>query len=193
MTVLLLDVMDTVVVDPYPEVVAGFFGLAVDTLERLQDPGAWTAFERGELGEAELGQRYFRDGRPCDVPRLRRALASAYRFVPGMEELLAELRGQGLALHAFSNYPVWYREVEARLRLSRYLRWSLVSCETGLRKPDPRAYRDALARLGVGPGQALLVDDRAANCAAAREEGLLAIRFRGAPALREELAARGIL
>lgn len=46
----------------------------------------------------------------------------------GTESLLVRLKAAGVEMHAFSNYPVWYRLVEEKLLLSRFLEWSFVSC-----------------------------------------------------------------
>ena len=59
---------------------------------------------------------------------------------------------------------VWYREIEQKLELSRYAPWTIVSCETGLRKPDIRAYQNACRLLDVAAEQCLFVDDRTKNC-----------------------------
>jgi putative hydrolase of the HAD superfamily len=48
----------------------------------------------------------------------------------------------------------------------------------GLRKPDPAIYRLVCERLGVGPEGCLFIDDVEANCAAAAELGMAAVRFR---------------
>ena len=57
----------------------------------------------------------------------------------------AELRDAGVAMHTLSNYAPWYRQIEQRLGLSRYLPWTFVSCETGSRKPEPQALQVATA------------------------------------------------
>ena len=62
-------------------------------------------------------------------PPPRGLQGSAYRYLDGMEELLARLASGGAEVHAFSNYPSWWRQVERRLRLSQYLQWTFVSCE----------------------------------------------------------------
>jgi|APGre2960657404_1045060.scaffolds.fasta_scaffold42638_1 histidinol phosphatase-like enzyme len=63
----------------------------------------------------------------------------------------------------------------------------------GLRKPDPAAFRAALAHLGRAPAEVLLVDDRAVNVEAARALGMDGIVFAGAGPLAEALAARGLV
>ena len=47
----------------------------------------------------------------------------------GVEELLLSLKRQGVEMHIITNYPVWYKRIEAKLAVSRYLPWSYVSCE----------------------------------------------------------------
>jgi putative hydrolase of the HAD superfamily len=51
------------------------------------------------------------------------------------------------------------------------------SHEEGFLKPDPRSYRVACARLGVEPGNCILLDDTEACVAGARAVGMRAVRF----------------
>ena len=44
----------------------------------------------------------------------------ACEYMDGMQQLLEELSGQGVQMHAMSNYPVWYRDINAKLRIDRY-------------------------------------------------------------------------
>jgi len=191
--IVLCDVMDTLVHEPFHHEMPAFFGLTMDELLDAKHPTAWVEFELGELTEEEFLARFFRDGRSFDRAAFVRAVRAAYRWLPGMQELLGALSARGHAIHALSNYPCWYRMIEERLGLSRYLEWSFVSCDTGVRKPDPRAFVGAAARLGVEPGECLLIDDREKNCAAARALGMQALRFTSASELATELARRGVL
>lgn len=185
--VLLLDVMDTLVVDPFVRVTPAFFEMSFEELLAAKCPDAWPAFERGEIDEATLGQRYFRDGRSFELDALCAKMREAYTFVPGMQALLIELAERGFEIHALSNYPVWWRMIEAKLELSRYLKWSFVSCSTGVRKPDPEAYLGPARALGKAPHAFLFVDDRASNCTAAEAVGMPAHTFTGAERLRAAL------
>ena len=63
----------------------------------------------------------------------------------------------------------------------------------GLRKPDPASYRRALDILGCAPGRVLFIDDREENVVGGLAEGINAIRFTGADALRGELERLGVL
>lgn len=190
---LLLDVMDTLVYDPFHAEVPALFGMTLPELLAAKTPEAWPAFERGEWDEDRLAREYFRDGRRLDVAAMKRTLAAAYRFLPGVEALLEALRRAGVPMVALSNYPAWYRLVEERLRLSRFLSWERVSCATGVRKPDPEAYLGAARALGRRPDECLFVDDRTRNVAAAEAVGMPALLFVDAAGLRAALVERGIL
>lgn len=190
--VILFDVMDTLVHDPFHEIPT-FFGLTTEALLDAKHPSAWVEFEHGRLDEAGFLERFFADGRAYDHAGFLDAMVSGYRFLDGVEPLLAELHARAIPMHALSNYPRWYRRIEARLGLSRFLAWSFVSCETGVRKPDLEAYLGAARALELSPSRCLFVDDRERNCAAARAVGMDAIRFEGADSLREELSRRGLL
>lgn len=51
----------------------------------------------------------------------------------------------------------------------------VISCEVGLRKPDPAIYLLACRRLGVDPGDALFLDDALAMADGARAAGMTAL------------------
>lgn len=191
--VLLWDVMDTLVRDPFREVMPAFFGMSLDELIRVKHPTAWVEFEKGLLDEEAFLQRFFADGRPYDVQGFKTRIQRSYEWMEGMQPLLAELHARGYEMHVLSNYPPWYRWIEERLQLSRYLAWSFVSCHTGVRKPSARAYLGATEQLGVAPSRCLFIDDRTRNVDAARQVGMRAARFDGSVRrLRSELAARGV-
>ena len=191
--ILLWDVMSTLVHDPFFEEMPEFFGVSFEELIKTLKPGPWVEFELGLRSESEFLDDFFADGRSFDQQGFVREVRSAYRWLPGMEGLLAELHAGGLSMHAFSNYPEWYRMIEERLELSRFASWTFVSCRMELRKPDPAAYQHVLERLGVPAERCLFVDDRAGNCEAARGAGIPSIQFQGVKSLRESFAERGLL
>ena len=59
--------------------------------------------------------------------------ADCYRYLDGMEALLQRLSAGGATMHAFSNYPSWWRMIEGKLELSRYLEWTFVSCQAPIK------------------------------------------------------------
>jgi HAD superfamily hydrolase (TIGR01509 family) len=189
-TVLLFDIMSTVVYDPFYEHMPDYFEMSFEELLEAKDPDAWFEFERGEIDETTLAERFFDERDPIDLEGIKRRFYDEYRFVEGMEGLLAELNARGVEIHAFSNYGPWYRMIEDKLELSRFLAWSFVSCCMGLRKPDPEVYDHVVEALGVEPETCLFVDDRESNVEGAREAGLRSFVFDGAEPTRLELARR---
>ena len=147
--VLLWDVMGTLVHDPFYQEMPEFFGMEFHDLLRTLRPGPWVEFELGNRTEQEFLRDFFADGRDFDKTGFVRTVREAYRWLPGMEELLSELAGTDVAMHTFSNYPEWYRMIEERLGVSRFAKWSFVSCLIGFRKPDPAAYAHVLEELGA--------------------------------------------
>jgi HAD superfamily hydrolase (TIGR01509 family) len=191
--VILFDVMDTLVVDPFHEAIPAYFGLTLAEFLEQKHPTAWVQFERGELDPKEYAERMFADGRAVDWGSFEAHVRAAYVWVEGMRELLEHLARAGAEMHALSNYPVLYRSVDAALGISRLVQLSFVSCITGHRKPDSRAYLHAADRVGRAPADCLFVDDRASNCRAARAVGMRALEFEDATSLRSALETMGIL
>ena len=191
--VVFFDVMGTLVRDPFFEDIPAFFGMSLTEFIRLKHPTAWLDFEHGDISEEEYLCRMFADGRTVDGGALVATIVNAYRWLDGMESLAAELHGRGIGLHTLSNYSVWYRYIEEKLALSRYLKWTFVSCDAGVRKPGREAFLGAAAAVGRAPEECLLIDDVRDNCVGAEAAGMPAIHFCGAAELRAELLRRGLL
>lgn len=191
--IILWDIMGTLVHDPFFEEMPDFFDMSFDALLKKLRPGPWVDFELGRRTEAEFLDDFFADGRDFDRSGFVRTVRDAYRWLPGMEELLVDLRAAGCSMHAFSNYPVWYRMIEERLGASRFLDWTFVSCRTGVRKPDPAAYVNVLNELGVSGESCIFIDDRESNCEAACDVGIRGIQTKGPNSLRETFRRLGAL
>ena len=191
--ILLWDVMGTLVHDPFFAEMPEFFGMSFEDLLRAKHPTAWVEFELGRRSEPSFLDDFFEDRRAFDQAGFLRAVGDSYRWLPGMEELLAELCDAGNPMHAFSNYPIWYRMIEDRLGLARYLHWTFVSCLIGLRKPDLAAYAHVVDTLGVPAESCVFIDDRQSNVRAARESGLQGVLFEGVDPLRRALTQVGVL
>jgi HAD superfamily hydrolase (TIGR01509 family) len=192
--IILFDVMETLVSEPFFTVMPRFFGVDdVNELKAQMHPSSWVEFEYGRITEVEYYQQFFRDGRPVDAERLRACLRDAYCWLEGMEQLARELHHRGYQMHALSNYSTWYEIIEDKLQVSRYVAWTFVSCETGVRKPDPDAYLVPARTLQVEPGDCLFIDDRPVNVEAARAVGMDAIVKTDIHDLRRQLAERGLV
>ncbi len=191
--ILLLDVMSTLVYDPFAVEMPAFFGLTFQEMFTKKDPTAWVEFERGEIDEATFFSRFFMGEREVDGEAFRAMLAESYRYLDGIEEMLTTLAEAGATMHTLSNYPDWWQIIESSLELSRWVEWTFVSCRMGVRKPDVEIYAQAAKELGVAPERCLFVDDREKNCEGARAAGMQAVSFESAGQLTDALRAHGVL
>ncbi|GER28911.1 haloacid dehalogenase-like hydrolase superfamily protein [Striga asiatica] len=191
--ILLFDIMDTIVRDPFYQHIPSFFGMSMKELLECKHPTAWIEFEKGLISEMELARMFFKDGRPIDLEGLKSCMRQGYTYIPGIEELLADLKKNGYEMHACTNYPIWYEIIEEKLKLSTFLSWTFCSCLMGKRKPDPDFYMDILKHLNVEPACCIFIDDRMRNVEAAIDVGFNGIQFKNVELLRNELANLGVL
>lgn len=190
--VLLFDVMDTLVRDPFYNHVPAFFQMSMKELLESKHPTAWLEFEKGLIDENELAKKFFNDGRSFDLDGLKECMVRAYEYIDGVEDILCSLKKNNYEMHAFTNYPVWYQLIEDKLKLSKYLSWTFCSCRTGKRKPSPEFYLQAVDHLDVDPASCIFIDDRMINIDAALRVGMVGLQFKNAEALQKDLCARGV-
>ena len=114
--------------------------------------------------------------------------------IPGMLELVGELAARQVPLYAITNFSheFWPR-FKATAPVFAPFRDIVVSGAERLVKPDPRIFDLARRRFGVAPGDALFIDDRADNVAAAEAAGFVGHVFDGADRLRRRLVELGLL
>ncbi|XP_010111053.2 flavin mononucleotide hydrolase 1, chloroplatic isoform X1 [Morus notabilis] len=186
--ILLFDIMDTIVRDPFYHDVPAFFRMSMAELIESKHPTAWIEFEKGLIDEAELARKFFKDGRPFDLEGLKDCMTRGYSYIEGVEELLLALKTNNYEMHAFTNYPIWCEMIEDKLNLSRYLSWTFCSFKNGKRKPDPEFYLDVVKHLEVDPENCVFVDDRMKNVEAARGVGIVGVQFKSAYTLRQDLS-----
>ncbi|KAL6586813.1 Flavin mononucleotide hydrolase 1, chloroplatic [Orobanche minor] len=190
--VLLFDIMDTIVRDPFYHDIPAFFGMSMKELLECKHPTAWVEFEKGLISEMELARIFFKDGRPFDLEGLKSCMRRGYSYIQGFEELLIDLKKNGYEMHSSTNYPIWYEIIEEKLKLSTYLSWTFCSCLMGKRKPDPDFYIDIVKHLNVEPSCCIFLDDRMRNVEAAVDAGFKGIQFKNVELLRKDLSRLGV-
>ncbi|MBD2101435.1 HAD family phosphatase [Leptolyngbya sp. FACHB-261] len=189
-TLFVFDLMGTVVVDPFYEVLPAHLGVSFQELLALKHPTIWVEFERGLRSEAEFLANFFHpeSGRTLDAPEaLVTAYTDAFDFMPGMESLLTELVDQGYPLWVLSNYPNWYEIARRKLKLDRFFEKYVVSCDIRHRKPEPAAFQAVLDLANRPAAQCIFVDDRQVNVDAAEQLGFQALLYRDTAELRRDL------
>ncbi|KAK6243832.1 hypothetical protein QUC31_010241 [Theobroma cacao] len=129
--ILLFDIMDTIVRDPFYHDIPAFFRMSFKELIECKHPTAWIEFENGVINEEELAGKFFKDGRPFDLEGLKNCMRRGYSYIDGIEQLLQALKQNNYEMHAFTNYPIWYKIIEDKLNISNYLSWTFCSCMYG--------------------------------------------------------------
>jgi len=152
-------------------------------------------FERGVISPTDWAERFVREWdvsiEPAEFLRVFRTMTRC--VLPGARELLEMLQPRfRLAALSNSNAVHWDRN-KNEMRLLDLFEFAIASHEVGLCKPDPRIYEAALHRAQLPPGAVMFFDDLPANVAAARALGIHARQVKGVEAIRECLAAEGLL
>lgn len=99
---------------------------------------------------------------------------------PAMQAFVGEVRGSGRAVAVVSNVVTeWLPWWMAVLPEGDFADAIVLSCEVGLRKPNPAIYLLAAERLGLEPAEILFLDDFPAMVDAARGVGMQAIHVGG--------------
>lgn len=157
----------------------------------------WYQQDRGIITEEQVVERV--------CARLPEALHEVVRFMvygwyerflvpmPGVAELVRELKGEGYRILLLSNASRAVRGYFDRVPGSECFDGLMLSAEERLMKPQHEIYEALYARFGVKPENCVFIDDSTANVEGAILTGMPALIFRGDVArLRRELAALGV-
>ena len=114
--------------------------------------------------------------------------------IPETEAAIEALQARGVPQYALSNMS--HETVDDTFAMSpafARLNGRIISGHEGVMKPDAAIFELACQRFGFAPGEALFVDDSAANIAAAQALGFHVHHFIDPAALRPALEALGLL
>ena len=108
--------------------------------------------------------------------------------IPGMEELVKELKAKGFRVFGLSNWSVetfaLVRPVYPVLDLMEDM---IISGRERVMKPDHRIFELALQRFGIKASESAFIDDNPNNVQAANEVGIRGILFQSREQLVKEL------
>lgn len=200
---LVFDMMDTVVVDPFFSVLPRRLNLSLEQLSLILNPNAWPAFERGHIDEKTFLKTIYQTVTTPEqaniiktLPpkkQIRDILTEGYCFISGMENLLEQLKQSNNVMWILSNYPPWFEIVRKTLDLDRFFKGYVLSYHTGARKPEPAAFDGFCKQANVLPPQCFLIDDREKNITAAKSLGMDGVLFENVSLLRGVLKEKGFL
>ena len=174
---------------------------AAEVLQRLDWPApleattleAVEAFSRGAITEKAFWDEISIEfGSP--IPWRDGLVGRFYKtaYIPGVSEVIRDLRGAGKRVVAGSNLIPSFLEVNRANHRYDVFDKAYISCEMHLAKPDAAFYQEILRKEGYPPEEAFFTDDLEKNVEAARAVGLEAFRFTDTDALRKRLDALGV-
>ena len=124
--------------------------------------------------------------------QLDEARLKALKEIPGMINLVKNLQKQGFQTALLSNVRMNQARVKNQLGFYKLFHPILLSYQTGMHKPNPKAYYRLLQELHVPADEVIFVDNKPENIKGAQAVGIDAILFSNAEQLIEALKQRGI-
>lgn len=133
------------------------------------------AYLAASLGQIDAEEFWWQIGLD---PRLEDDYLRRHRLADGVREFLAAAGTVFGTVCCISNdVSRWSAKLRRSFAIEASISPWLVSGDLGIRKPDERIYRQAIARLGVPASRLYFVDDRVKNLDAARQLGINTILF----------------
>jgi putative hydrolase of the HAD superfamily len=155
-------------------------------LDPATDP-LWRSVQAGELPSRAYFDRRAAEisrllGAPRSWPEVTRAMfetPDGLAVRPEGRALVTDARVAGRRIGLLTSKLVAFlsREVVARSDFLSSFDVLLDESETGVAKPDPRAYEQAAAAMGLDPAAVVFVDDDPANVAGAEAAGMAGVQF----------------
>ena len=105
--------------------------------------------------------------------------------IPGMMELIDEIKAKGIGVYGLTNWPSdTFEEARRRFKTMGSIDKYVVSSSVKLAKPDPAIYKSLLSKYDLRAEECVFIDDRKDNVDAAVGLGMKGIVF---PGTAEEL------
>lgn len=117
----------------------------------------------------------------------RREVLEKFNLRPEVLEAVDKARGKDIITAILSDQTNWLDEINERTPFFHHFDRVFNSFRMHKGKRDPTVFGDVCRELRVSPGEALFVDDKAANVGRAEASGMRAILFRDAGSFMEEL------
>ena len=113
--------------------------------------------------------------------------------IPGMYELIEELKGKDYGIYLLSNASLRQHEYWPRIEASRFFDGTLISADEGVIKPQPEIYRLILERFNLKAEECFFIDDVPANIEGALCCGIPgAVFYNDVAYLRRNLREAGV-
>ena len=112
------------------------------------------------------------------------------REIPGMRDLIVQIKTQGIQVALLSNTNVHRARFIESMGGYDLFDPILLSCHLGVRKPDPKIYRSLLKSLIWDAKDMVFIDNKVSNVTASRKFGIDGITFESVEQIKLELEKR---
>ena len=158
---------------------------------------AWNLYDKGMISEEGLRQEilplFDENDRPHAAWYLDNWL-TCYAPIPGMYEIVAELKEKGWPLYILSDFPPCFDALKARFPdLFSLFTGLAVSCECQATKGDKGLFTHLLNTFSLVPAECLFIDDVPRLVENARSLGFYGIDFKNAEDLHDQLSQLNVL
>lgn len=151
----------------------------------------WNEFDKGLMSVKEILDKYVRM-----APEYRDDIEKIYEYSDKFIEMydytpgwIGELKERGYKVYVLSNWsePAYEANKDTQMNFLKEMDGGILSFQEGIIKPDRAIYKLLCDRYKINPGEAVFLDDNAANIESARKFGLNAILFKNYEQAKEEL------
>jgi len=111
----------------------------------------------------------------------------------GTWQILKELKENGMNICVLSDTIKPHYKINLESGFYNNFDEKVISCEVGLKKPDPEIYKLALKKLRLRPREVIFIDNQRKNIIASRKLGIKSFLFRTPGLLRKNLIGIGLL
>ncbi len=157
----------------------------------------WELFDRGVLLEADYLKQVKQElpeHLHKAVEKLSEEWISLCPSIPGMEEIVCDVKNSGKKLYLLSNFNKRLRYEQHYIPALRYFDGLVISGEIQKAKPDREIYEYLLSSYQLVPEECLFIDDNPANIAMGESLGIRGYLFDGsAEKLRGYLKAEKLI
>ncbi len=145
-------------------------------------------FETGRLTASEFVSQFGADLGFRDADEFDRALRSWHLpMFAGAEKALQDLTGSNTIALLSNTNEIHWQHVESQTDVFADFAKLFLSYETGNAKPHPSAFHDVVEHFDCEPNDVIFFDDNVGNVAAAKAEGLRAVRVQGWSEVEREI------
>ena len=158
---------------------------------------AWNLYDKGLMSEEGLHEEILPLFDDADRPHAAWYLDNwlkCYSPIPGMFELVAQIKEKGWPLYILSDFPPCFDALKARFpELFSLFTGLAVSCECQATKGDMGLFAHLLEKFALDPAECIFIDDVPRLVENASSLGFCGIVFKEAEELREQLLQIGVL